>query len=120
MTSDRHLNQRQLAVVELIAQGVGLAASITAGYLTRSIWSFVFGALVAAFEAVRPSHWYLRGPSNWFRVDHESLIELLSFGRWVLVSSIFTVLAANGAGSSWPAGSTRPPSASISLPSTSS
>ena len=83
MTSDRHLNQRQLAVVELIAQGVGLAASITAGYLTRSIWSFVFGALVAAFAAVLLSHWYLRGPSNRFRLDHESLIELLSFGRWV-------------------------------------
>ena len=104
MTSDRHLNQRQLAVVELIAQGVGLAASITAGYLTRSIWSFVFGALVAAFAAVLLSHWYLRGPSNRFRVDHESLIELLSFGRWVLVSSIFTVLAGGGGGGRGEAG----------------
>jgi Membrane protein involved in the export of O-antigen and teichoic acid len=96
MTSDRHLNQRQLAIVELASQAVGLAVAIIIGYMTRSIWSFVISTLVAAVVNVILTHVYLPGPNNRIRMEREAAYELLRFGRWILVSSLFTVLAANG------------------------
>ena len=96
MTSDRHLNQRQLAIIELVAQAVGLVVAIIIGYLTHSIWSFVVSTLVAALVNVALSHLYLPGPNNRIRLERNAAFELLRFGRWILVSSLFTVLAANG------------------------
>lgn len=96
MTSDRHLNQRQLAIVELASQAVGLVVAVVVGYLTRSIWSFVLASLVAAVANVLLTHLYLPGPNNRIRLERESALELIRFGRWILVSSLFTVLAANG------------------------
>ena len=96
MTSDRHLNQRQLAIIELAAQAIGLVVSVVVGYLTRSIWSFVLASLVSAAVNVLLSHLYLRGPNNRIRMERDAVFELIRFGRWILVSSLFTVLAANG------------------------
>lgn len=96
MSSERHLNQRRLAMVELISQGVALAVAAIAGYLTHSIWSFVISALLAAVVNVALTHLYLPGPPNRLRFDRSSFGELIGFGRWIFVSSLFTVLAANG------------------------
>ena len=96
MSSDRHFNQRQLAIVELVAQSVGVAVSIALGYATLSIWSFVVGSLVSCLMTVVMSQWYLEGPTNRLRMERSSLLELSRFGRWILVSSAMTVLAANG------------------------
>lgn len=96
MSSDRHLNQRQLAVVELASQAVGLVVAVVAGYLTRSIWSFVVANLIASLVTVALTWWYLPGPQNRLRLERESFTEIIRFGRWLLISSLFTVLAANG------------------------
>lgn len=96
MTSDRHLNQRRPAEVELASQAIGLIVAIICGYFTRSIWSFVVSTLVAATMTVILSHVYLPGSRNRVRFERSSFIELMGFGRWILVSSLFTVLAANG------------------------
>jgi len=55
MSSDRHLNQRQLAIIEFIAQSTGVAVSIALAYATRSIWSFVSASLVSATITVAMS-----------------------------------------------------------------
>lgn len=96
MSSDRHFNQRQLAIIEFAAQLVGLVIAVIIGYLTRSIWSFVIAHLVATAFTVGLSHWYLPGALNRLRMDPVCAGELLRFGRWILASSLFTVLAANG------------------------
>lgn len=96
MTSDRHFNQRQLTVIELISQSIGLVVCVAVAYATRSIWSFVAGTLVASVITLALSHFYLKGPLNRLRIDRACLKELSHFGRWVLLSSGLTVLAANG------------------------
>ncbi|MDI6025815.1 oligosaccharide flippase family protein [Corticibacterium sp. UT-5YL-CI-8] len=96
MTSDRHLNQRQLATIELVSQAAGLIVAFGIGYLTRSIWSFVVSALAAAIINVAMTHLYLTGTRNRLRMDRACFNELMGFGRWMFISSLFTVLAANG------------------------
>ena len=96
MTSDRHLNQRQLAMVELVSQATALIVAFIIGYITGSIWSFVVSALAGAIINVAMTHFYLPGTRNHWRLDPSCFRELIGFGRWMFISSLFTVLAANG------------------------
>lgn len=96
MTSDRHLNQRQLAMVELVSQATALIVAFIIGYITGSIWSFVVSALAGALINVAMTHFYLPGARNHWRLDPSCFSELIGFGRWMFISSLFTVLAANG------------------------
>lgn len=96
MTSDRHLNQRQLAMVELVSQAAALIVAFIIGYATGSIWSFVVSALAGAIVNVAMTHFYLPGTRNRWRLDPACFRELIGFGRWMFISSLFTVLAANG------------------------
>jgi O-antigen/teichoic acid export membrane protein len=96
MTANRDLDMKRMTAIELMSQVGGLIVSGLLGWLTRSIWSFVIGALAAAMITTVFSHLSLRGMSNRFTWDKASVRELLGYGRWVLLSSLLFVLAANG------------------------
>lgn len=96
ITANRDLNLRTVTSIELSAQVAGLVVSGVLGWLTRSIWSFVAGGLFSAGLSTLLSHLWIRGKANRFAWDHSSLKELFGYGRWVLLSSLLFVLAANG------------------------
>jgi O-antigen/teichoic acid export membrane protein len=96
MTSDRHLNLKRVSIIEISSQIAGLVVAVVLGWLTRSIWSFVISGFVAAGVKVALTHFYLPGPRNHFRFEARAATELMLFGRWIMLSSLFSVLAANG------------------------
>lgn len=95
-TTQRTLNFRRVIAIELLAQFSGLLVTAGFAYWTRSIWSFVAGTLVSAVFSVAMSHTLLPGPANRLAWDRGALRELFGYGRWVLMSSVLFVLAANG------------------------
>ena len=95
-TTERTLNVRKAMAIELMAQVCGLVVTAVLAFWTRSIWSFVAGALFSATLSVLLSHAWLPGPSNRLAWDRDALRDLFAYGRWVLLSSVFFVLAANG------------------------
>lgn len=95
MTTNRHLDLKLSTFIEVIAQVAGLAVMAYLGWVTRSIWSFVAGGLVTSVVTVVLSHTWLPGMTNRFQWDQASAKELIGFGRWVLLSSVLWVLAAN-------------------------
>ena len=95
-TTERTLNVRKAMAIELMAQVCGLVVTAVLAFWTRSIWSFVAGALFSAALSVLLSHAWLPGPSNRLAWDRDALRDLFAYGRWVLLSSVFFVLAANG------------------------
>ena len=96
ITAYRNLNLGRLTVIEIVAQIISLATAVLLAFYTGSIWSFVISALVSSLVTAILSHVWLPGVSNRFRVQREALSDLLRFGRWILLSSILTVIAANG------------------------
>lgn len=96
ITAYRHLNLGRLTVIEIVAQIISLATAVLLAFYTGSIWSFVVSALVSSMVTTILSHVWLPGASNRFRMEREALGDLLRFGRWILLSSILTVIAANG------------------------
>ncbi len=96
MTADRNLDLKRVVLIELTAQLSGLLIMVVAGLLTRSLWALVIGGLVSATVTATLSHLWLRGMPNRFQFDRQAATEIIGFGRWILLSSLLFVLAANG------------------------
>lgn len=92
----RKFEQKRLVQIEFVSQLAGLTFMIGIGVATRSIWALVAGGLVGSATAVVLGHGWLKRHRNRFRWDRSALRELISFGKWTFVSSVFTVLAVNG------------------------
>lgn len=92
----RRFDQKRLVLMDLMGQSAALVFMIVAGLATRSIWALVGGGLVGTATIVALSHFWLGGHRSRFQWDRSALRELIHFGKWTFVSSIFTVLAANG------------------------
>lgn len=92
----RELALARITAIELVAQLISLAVAVLLAWYTRSLWSFVAAAWCSAVVSTALSHWWLPGHSNRFALDRQAVGDLVRFGKWVLLSSAFTVLAANG------------------------
>jgi O-antigen/teichoic acid export membrane protein len=96
ITAYRELALARVTGIELVAQLVSLAVAVALAWQTRSIWSFVAAAWCSAVVSTVLSYWWLPGHNNRFAFDRQAVNDLIRFGKWVLLSSAFTVLAANG------------------------
>jgi O-antigen/teichoic acid export membrane protein len=92
----RRIDLARLTSIEIVNQLVSLAVAVALAYYTRSIWAFVASTLASSAVFTILSHTYLQGGRNRFHFNHEAAYDLVRFGRWVMLSSIFSVLAANG------------------------
>jgi O-antigen/teichoic acid export membrane protein len=92
----RHLDLGRVTAIEMLSQIVGLIVAIALAWLTRSIWSFVASALVSSLVLTILSHTHISGYANRFRLEPKATGELLRFGRWIMLSSTFSVFASNG------------------------
>lgn len=92
----RELALAQITKIEVIAQIVSLGIAIILAVTTGSVWSFVVAILSASAVTTGLSFLLLPGPGNRLRLEPAAVRDLVRFGKWVLLSSTFTVLAANG------------------------
>lgn len=95
-TAYRSFEQRRITEIGLISQITGLIVMIAIGAINQSIWALVSGAFVSTLMTTVLSHSWMRGHTNRFRYDKKSLSELLSFGKWVFISSAFYMLTMSG------------------------
>jgi len=89
----REMRFGRVSILEVASQVMGMAITATLAWYLRSVWAFVIGALIAECLRVTLSHLILRGPSSWFAWDRECLRDLLSFGRWVFLSTVLVFFA---------------------------
>ena len=95
-TAFRRFEQLRIMQIEVIAQLAGLAVMIVIAAASRSIWALVTGWLIVTLTITVLSHVWMSGHPNRFRWDPKALHELIHFGKWIFVSSVVGVLAANG------------------------
>ena len=93
---DRSLDLRRNTIIELTQMMVGLVVAIGMGWLTRSVWSFVASGLAGSLVNVLLSRYWLPGRKDRFEWKREAVVELVRFGRWVLLSSAIGMMAMNG------------------------
>lgn len=94
--AERNLDLGRTTTIDFFAQVVSTAAMIAAAAVTRSIWALVLGSLLSAGLRCALSHIYLPGPRPRLRLERKALDELISKGKWVMVSSVLGLIALTG------------------------
>jgi O-antigen/teichoic acid export membrane protein len=80
------------AVIDIVSQVAGLLTSVAVAYATRSVGALVAAALLSALVRTIATH-QLAGPRMRFAWDADARVDLLHFGRWVLLSTALTFVA---------------------------
>lgn len=83
----RHLVLGRLNVVGVLAQVIGLSATIGLAFAYRSVWALVAGGLIGNLARVVLGHLVLPGERDGFGWDRSCFIAIYHFGRVILGSS---------------------------------
>lgn len=95
-TAARHLQLGRVTIFDLSSQIVATAVMIILAYATGSVWSLVLGQLVGAVLRLWLMSTRLPGHTNRFRIEGRAAHELISFGKWIFISTVAGFLVSQG------------------------
>jgi O-antigen/teichoic acid export membrane protein len=94
-TLNRHLRLGRLTMLEISAQLISLTVMITWALIQPTVWALVAGGLSSAAFKMISSHFIVPGVRVRVTWNRECAAELLGFGKWIFLSTVFTFLALN-------------------------
>ncbi|MHB8790249.1 MAG: oligosaccharide flippase family protein [Desulfobulbaceae bacterium] len=83
----------KLSIMELITKTIALICMVSLAYVYKNIWSLVAGSLVTGLITLVWSHFLDARNKNCFAFEKEAVTELISFGKWIFVSTAMMFLA---------------------------
>lgn len=95
-TANRHLVLGRLTAVELGAQALGIVVMVVLAYLMQSVWALVIGGLFATTAKMLSFHLVLPGIKNRFHWEPAAVSQLLSFGKFIFLSTVAGFLINQG------------------------
>lgn len=92
-SANRKLALGRLTLLTLTSQAVAIVSMIALAAVYRSVWALVAGGLIGAAMRMILSHTIMPGAGNRLQWDPTALRDLLTFGRWVFISTGVAFLA---------------------------
>ncbi|MGF1537298.1 MAG: oligosaccharide flippase family protein [Elainellaceae cyanobacterium] len=89
----KSLNLGKLTIFEFISQAISLSVIVTWALISPTVWALVGGNIFAAIIKMAWSHKLIPQLKHQFTWDREAVREILSFGKWIFVSTAMTFLA---------------------------
>lgn len=93
LTLNRQVNIKKLTILELIVQVFSIIIMITWAWFSPTFWALIIGNLAGAVLRMLLSYCLIPNYSNRLVWEPEAAREILSFGKWIFVSTAFTFLA---------------------------
>lgn len=90
---NRHLALGRLTLLEFVSQCVGIAAMISWAVVDPSVIALVIGGLTGSTVRMAGSHLLLSGEGDRLFLDPVALRSLVTFGRWVFLSTVLYFFA---------------------------
>ncbi|WP_417550272.1 oligosaccharide flippase family protein [Methylophaga sp.] len=92
--ANKELKIFKLSIVTLGIQVSSVVLTIIFAFYTNSVWALVWGNVISSLIGVFAGHIFLNdGFKHRFVVDWLSMRQIISFGKWIFISSIFGFLA---------------------------
>ena len=89
---NRNIKTKQVILIRLVTQTITLSTMITWAYFQPTIWALVIGNFVSKMVELYWSH-RISSIHHHLLWDKEAIKELISFGRWIFISTAMTFLA---------------------------
>lgn len=94
-SKSRDIDLKKQTIIELIAQAGAIVVMIIVALIHASVWALVAGSLFSTFIHMILSH-RLVTMRNKFCWDHEAVQSLITFGRWVMISTMLGFFVNSG------------------------
>lgn len=95
-TANRHLLVGRLTMLDLISQVIGVSVMVLLAWITQSVIALVLGGVLQAVAKLLLTHFGLPGPRNRFQWEKPAVTELVTFGKWIFLSTAFWFLTSQG------------------------
>lgn len=95
-TAIRHLKFGAITMVELGAQAISLIFMVSMAWYTGSVLALVLGNVVSAVALLLLSKRFLDGHRNRLGWDPSAAHELIHFGKWIFISTLFSFFSSQG------------------------
>ncbi|SFD71722.1 oligosaccharide flippase family protein [Roseivivax sediminis] len=95
-TAGRHLLIGRVTVIEVVSQVAGLIVAIALAWALQSVWALVISGLVSAAVKLVLLDRFLPGARNRFRWEGPAATELITFGKWIFLSTVCGFLSHQG------------------------
>jgi O-antigen/teichoic acid export membrane protein len=92
-TLNRNMAFGQLAIFELSGQLMGIVVMIVWAWLSPTIWAILMGSFASQILQLVWSHYWNSDSPNRLIWNLEVVKEILSFGKWIFVSTALTFFA---------------------------
>ncbi|MEP5729188.1 MAG: oligosaccharide flippase family protein [Sulfitobacter sp.] len=95
-TAHRHLLMGRLTALDLMSQVIGIAVMIVLALILQSVAALVIGGVIQAIAKLALTHLFLPGDRNRFQFERSAVTELVNFGKWIFLSTVFWFFASQG------------------------
>ncbi len=93
LTMARHIQVRELTLLELFAQFVAFVATVTWALISPTLWALMGGRIISDIARCLVSYRMMRELRPRFMWDKSAVREIVKFGKWILVGTALTFLA---------------------------
>lgn len=93
---DKRLDLKAQMLVDLAIQIAGLSVVIFFAWLWESIWALVAGQVFSSFLDVVLSYYLFKGHHSKLAWDKTAVKPIISFGKWILISSTISYVTVQG------------------------
>tara|TARA_R110000787_G_scaffold46612_8_gene113026 strand:- start:17182 stop:18501 length:1320 start_codon:yes stop_codon:yes gene_type:complete len=92
--NNKELKIFKLSIVKVSSQALGIILTVVFAYYTNSVWALVWGNILSSCIGLIIGHLFLNdGFKHRFVIDWPIMFQIISFGKWIFISSIFGFLA---------------------------
>jgi len=94
--ANRKLLVKQLVTLSITNRMISLAVTVFFAWQLQSVWALAIGAVIGSTVLVILSHVMLPPFHHRFLLERQALREIMGFGSWILIATLFTFLGDRG------------------------
>lgn len=88
LEANRHLRLGRITSIDMISQLIGVLSAVLLAYWLQSVWALILSGLISAVAELLIYEFFLPGARNRFRWERLAADELISFGKWIFLSTV--------------------------------
>lgn len=93
--AQKRLNLKTIGIYDIFVSVVSLIVHVVCAIVTPTIWALVYGGIISSAISMIGGFFLIRGMSYKLILSKKYVFEILSFGKWILLSTIIYFLAMN-------------------------
>lgn len=93
LTAARQMQLKRTTLIEMVVQVFNAVVMLGLAWSLRSVYALAFAAVLSSSLRTALTYWMLPGLPSRFMLEPAAMRSILSFGKWIFVSTLLSFLA---------------------------